>query len=170
MPRRRYPFVPDSFAKLGDLRYCCIRDMVPVLLLQRLCMAVSYTGDTSRISNVDLLDCLHAEAYHKRKLDAISAEESLCSIARPVDPATKAADMARFVETIFGDMCKFVAEVGISDFSWLEEIFEAPGNHHQHSFSRGYSWMRYHLKSSGKDALHSCLLTTSYILNQWIYF
>ena len=72
----------DSLAKLDDLRECYIRDMIPVFLLQRLCMAAGYTGDTSRISNDDLLDCLHAKAYHKRKLDAISAEESLCSIAQ----------------------------------------------------------------------------------------
>ena len=72
----------DSLAKLDNLRDCSIRDMIPVFLLQRLCMAAGYTGDTSRISNDDLLDCLHAKARHKRKLDAISEEESLCSIAR----------------------------------------------------------------------------------------
>ena len=37
-------------------------------------------------------------------------------IARSVNRATNAADMARFVETLFIDMCKFVAEVGISDY------------------------------------------------------
>ena len=74
------------------LRSCYIRDMIPGFLPQRLCMAAGYTGETSRIPNDDLLDCLRAKAYHKHKLDAISAEESLCSIARSVDPATNAAD------------------------------------------------------------------------------
>ena len=79
-------------------------------------MAAGYTGKACRISNDDLLDCLHAKAYQKRKLDAISVEESLCSIARSVDLATHAADMARFADMLFDDMCEFVAEVGISDF------------------------------------------------------
>ena len=58
----------DRHAKLDDLGECYIRDMIPVFLLQRLCMAAGYTGHTSRISNDDFLDCLHAKAYHKVRL------------------------------------------------------------------------------------------------------
>ena len=70
----------DSLAKLDGLRECDERDLIPAYLLQQLCMAAGYTGKASRISNDDLLDCLRAKAYHKRKLDVISAEESLCSM------------------------------------------------------------------------------------------
>ena len=55
-------FFLDSLAKLDDLRDCYVRDTIPVFLLQPICMAAGYTGGTSRISNDDLLDCLHAKA------------------------------------------------------------------------------------------------------------
>ena len=70
----------------------------------------------ARISDDDLMDCLHATAYPKRKLDGVSVEESLRSIARSVAPATNATDMARFVGSLFDAMCEFVAEPGSTDF------------------------------------------------------
>ena len=56
------------------------------------------------------MDCLHICAYPKHALDGISVEESLRSTARSVAAATDAADMPRFVGSLFDAMCKFVAE------------------------------------------------------------
>ena len=80
-----------------------------------------YTAQLERdyklIQNVDNMeDCLHSNAYPKRKLDGIFAEESLRSIARSVASATNAVDIARFVETVFDAMCKFVDEAATIDF------------------------------------------------------
>ena len=61
-------------------------------------------------------------AYPTRKLDGITVEKSLRSIARSVAPAIDAADMLRFVEALFDPTCKFVAEVGTI------ELFMVGGN------------------------------------------
>ena len=56
----------------------------------------------------------------KRKLDGITAEESLCSSARSVAPVTDAADMPRFVGSLFDTMWKFVAEAGSTAFFMID--------------------------------------------------
>ena len=75
-------------------------------------MKSGYAGPSVRISDEDLLDCLNICAFPKRELGGITAEESLCSAASSVAPATDAADVAQFVGSLFDAMCKFVAETG----------------------------------------------------------
>ena len=78
-------------------------------------MKSGYTGQSVRMSDEDLLDCLLFCAFPKRELDGIVAQESLCSAGRSVDPATDAVDMPRFVGSLFDAMGKFVAEAGSID-------------------------------------------------------
>ena len=72
---------------------------------------------------------------------------------KSVVPATGAADMLRFVEVLFDDMCKFVAEAGTIEFFMVRGIVRgswksAPA----HFFTRTF-WKRCHPKSSGVHAL-----------------
>ena len=83
-------------------------------------MKLDYAGPCVRISDEDLLDCLHICVFPKRELDGITAEESLCSAACSIAPPTDAADMPRFVGSLFDDMCKFVAEAGSTDFFMMD--------------------------------------------------
>ena len=61
------------------------------------------------------MSCLHFCAFPRRELDGITAEESLCSAGHSVAPATGAADMLRFVGSLFDAVCKFVAEAGSTE-------------------------------------------------------
>ena len=79
-------------------------------------MKSGYSGPSVRISDEDLLDCLQFCATPKRERDGIAAEESLCSGARLVAPGPMAADMPRFIGSLFDAMCKFVAEAGSTGF------------------------------------------------------
>ena len=66
------------------MRNCFIRDLVPSFVRQRTCMKSGYVGSSVRISDEDLLGCLHSCAFRRGKLDGISAEGSLCSAGRLV--------------------------------------------------------------------------------------
>ena len=62
------------------------------------------------------MDCLYICAYPKYALDGNSVEESLRSTARSVAAATDAANMPRFVGSLFDAMCNLVAEAGSTEF------------------------------------------------------
>ena len=102
----------NSLKETGYLRNCFIGDLIQSLARQQICMKSGYAGPSVRISDEDLLDCLHICACPKRELDVISAEESLWATARSVARAKDAADMARFIGSLFDAMFKFVAEAG----------------------------------------------------------
>ena len=89
----------NSLEETEDLRNCFVRDLIPSFVRQRMHES-GYAGPSVRISDEDLLDCLHICAFPKRELDGITAEELLCSAARSVAPATDAADMARFIGSL----------------------------------------------------------------------
>ena len=107
----------DSLSTVDGLRGDYhIRDHISEFVLQIICRKAGYIGRCDCITDDDLMDCLHSLAYPTRKLDAVTVEESLRSIARSIAPATDAAGMLRFVEEIFDYVCKFVAELGTIDF------------------------------------------------------
>ena len=106
----------ESLDKLEDLRGCFVRDLIPSFVLQRICLKAEYTARYASISDDDLMDCLYICAYPKYALDGNSVEESLRSTARSVAAATDAANMPRFVGSLFDAMCKFVAEAGSTEF------------------------------------------------------
>ena len=60
--------------------------------------------------------------FTKRELDGIIAEQSLCSAGRSVAPSTDAADMPRFIGSRFDAKCKFVVEVGSTDFFTIGDV------------------------------------------------
>lgn len=51
-----------------------------------------------------------------RKLNRITEEEFLRSIAQSIAPATDAAHMARFVGSLYDSMCNFIAKPGSAKF------------------------------------------------------
>ena len=110
----------NSVEETEDLRNCFLRDLIPSFVRQRICMKSGYAGSSVYISDEDLLDCVHICVFPERELDGIAAEESLCSAARSVARATDAADMARFVGSLFDAMCKFVAAAGSTDFFMID--------------------------------------------------
>ena len=77
-------------------------------------------GLFARASDADLLDCLHDRAFPKHALDGISIEESLRATASSVTVAANAADMPRFVRSLFDYMRKFVADTGSTGFFTID--------------------------------------------------
>ena len=67
----------DSLTMLDDVRDCHNRDLIPSFLLQRICLQAAYTGRCYRISDDELLDCLHTVAYPAHELDSIAVEDRL---------------------------------------------------------------------------------------------
>ena len=55
----------DSLAEMENWRGYHIRHLIPGFLLQRVCLKAGYTGLDNRISDEDLLECLHAGAHPK---------------------------------------------------------------------------------------------------------
>ena len=55
----------DSLAEPENWRGYHIRHLIPGFLLQRVCLKAGYTGLDNRISDEDLLECLHAGAHPK---------------------------------------------------------------------------------------------------------
>lgn len=97
-----------------------IRDLIPSSLPQRICLQ-------AEIIQIEVLVfpmgncccCPHAAAYPKRAHGGFFVEQLLSYAARSVVATTDAADMPRFVPSIFDAMRVFVDEEGVTSYSWL---------------------------------------------------
>ena len=157
----------DSLATFNDLRDCYFRDIMPALLPQRVCLTAGYTGSNwcscLRLRFGGLSTCYGIR--HRRELDGISVEKSLCPIARSVAPATDLADMAQCVGSLFDPLCaSSLPSLDQSIFWSLAVMFVAHGRLlHQLSFYlyQVYFWMWYHPTSSGMRSRLNSSSTTS---------
>ena len=105
----------NSLEETEDSQNCCIRYLIPSFVRQRICMKSGYAGPSVRISDEDLLDCLHICGFPKRELVGI-AEESLRSAVLVRLLLLLMLQTWRGSLGLFDAMCKFVAEAGSTDF------------------------------------------------------